>query len=119
MHGRESAANGRRQQDDAILLAPQRRHQVDDPPVVSRRWHEAKVTIDPVQFGTGLKIKTVEALAQGTALVTTTCGASGCERGAGPRRGASLVIPPGAPADRSEHDTESGAEHVEDHILQL
>jgi glycosyltransferase involved in cell wall biosynthesis len=50
---------------------------------LDKAYREAKVAINPVQLGTGLKIKTVEALAQGAALVTTTCGASGCEHGAG------------------------------------
>jgi len=50
---------------------------------MAKAYREAKVMINPVQLGTGLKIKTVEALAYGKALVTTTCGASGCEHGAG------------------------------------
>jgi glycosyltransferase involved in cell wall biosynthesis len=36
-----------------------------------------------VTLGTGLKIKTVEALALGKAVVTTSCGAEGLERGTG------------------------------------
>ena len=36
-----------------------------------------------MQFGTGLKIKSVEALGYGRALVTTPCGAEGLEAGAG------------------------------------
>jgi glycosyltransferase involved in cell wall biosynthesis len=43
----------------------------------------ATVVINPVTLGTGLKIKTVEALAHGRALVTTPCGAEGLEDGRG------------------------------------
>ncbi|MBA2246056.1 MAG: glycosyltransferase family 4 protein [Gemmatimonadetes bacterium] len=43
----------------------------------------AQVVINPVTLGTGLKIKTVEALAHGKAVVTTSCGAAGIEEGAG------------------------------------
>jgi glycosyltransferase involved in cell wall biosynthesis len=50
---------------------------------VKRVYRKARVIINPLQLGTGLKIKTVEALAYGKALVTTTCGAAGCEEGAG------------------------------------
>ena len=48
-----------------------------------RAYGEASVVIDPVRFGTGLKIKSVEALAHGKALVTTSSGAQGLETGAG------------------------------------
>jgi hypothetical protein len=43
----------------------------------------AQVVINPMQFGTGLKIKSVEALGHARALVTTPCGAEGLEAGAG------------------------------------
>ncbi|MBW1744559.1 MAG: glycosyltransferase family 4 protein, partial [Deltaproteobacteria bacterium] len=43
----------------------------------------ARVMINPIQLGTGLKVKTVEALCYGKALVTTSCGADGLEEGAG------------------------------------
>jgi glycosyltransferase involved in cell wall biosynthesis len=69
-----------------VLWASQADHGIEWVGYVRRldkAYRQAKVTINPVQLGTGLKIKTVEALAQGTALVTTTCGASGCEQGAG------------------------------------
>jgi hypothetical protein len=46
-------------------------------------YQSADVVINPVMRGTGLKIKTVEALASGKAVVTTPCGADGLERGAG------------------------------------
>jgi glycosyltransferase involved in cell wall biosynthesis len=46
-------------------------------------YREASVIINPLRFGTGLKIKTVEALARGKAVVTTACGAQGLEHGAG------------------------------------
>jgi polysaccharide biosynthesis protein PslH len=42
-------------------------------------YQRAKVVINPVRFGTGLKIKTIEALAMGRPLVTTTVGATGLE----------------------------------------
>jgi len=50
---------------------------------VERAYARAKVVVNPVTLGTGLKIKTVEALARGRALVTTSCGADGLEDGAG------------------------------------
>lgn len=46
-------------------------------------YRAADVVINPVTLGTGLKIKTVEALASGKAVVTTPCGAEGLEGGAG------------------------------------
>jgi glycosyltransferase involved in cell wall biosynthesis len=46
-------------------------------------YRAAPVVINPVTLGTGLKIKTVEALANGRALVTTSCGAAGIEEGEG------------------------------------
>ena len=39
----------------------------------------AKVSVVPLLFGAGLKLKTVEALTRGTPLVTTTVGAQGLE----------------------------------------
>lgn len=41
----------------------------------------ARVAINPCRFGTGLKIKNVEAMGYGKALVTTSVGAAGLERG--------------------------------------
>jgi glycosyltransferase involved in cell wall biosynthesis len=46
-------------------------------------YDSATVIINPVRHGTGLKVKTVEALAFGRALVTTPCGADGLMEGAG------------------------------------
>jgi glycosyltransferase involved in cell wall biosynthesis len=46
-------------------------------------YRGAAVVVNPVMLGTGLKIKTVEALAYGKAVVTTPCGAEGLEEGAG------------------------------------
>lgn len=46
-------------------------------------YREAKVVINPVTLGTGLKLKSVEALAAGKALVTTSCGADGLDEGRG------------------------------------
>jgi len=48
-----------------------------------RAYRDAAVVINFVRVGTGLKIKTVEALAHGCAVVTTSCGAEGLESGAG------------------------------------
>jgi glycosyltransferase involved in cell wall biosynthesis len=50
---------------------------------LTRAYGEATVLINPVRFGTGLKIKTVEALGRGKAVVTTSCGAEGLDSGAG------------------------------------
>lgn len=46
-------------------------------------YAKTAVVINPVRFGTGLKIKNVEALSQGCPLVTTPIGAEGMEEGAG------------------------------------
>jgi glycosyltransferase involved in cell wall biosynthesis len=44
---------------------------------LTRAYRDAAVVINPARLGTGLKIKVVEALAHGKAVVTTTCGADG------------------------------------------
>ncbi|PPS43122.1 glycosyltransferase family 4 protein [Chroococcidiopsis sp. TS-821] len=44
-------------------------------------YKEADIVINPVYFGTGLKIKNVEALCHAKPLVTTTVGAEGLEHG--------------------------------------
>jgi glycosyltransferase involved in cell wall biosynthesis len=44
---------------------------------LTRAYRDAAVMINPARLGTGLKIKVVEALAHGKAVVTTTCGADG------------------------------------------
>jgi glycosyltransferase involved in cell wall biosynthesis len=44
-------------------------------------YQEADIIINPVYFGTGLKIKNVEALCYSKPLVTTTVGAEGIEHG--------------------------------------
>jgi len=49
---------------------------------LAEAYDEAAVVINPVQLGTGLKIKTLEALAAAKAVVTTACGAAGLEAGA-------------------------------------
>jgi glycosyltransferase involved in cell wall biosynthesis len=49
---------------------------------LQRAYRQATVVINPVRLGTGLKIKTVDALAHGKAVVTTSCGAEGLEHGA-------------------------------------
>ena len=46
-------------------------------------YQEADLVINPVCFGTGLKIKNIEALGYSMPLVTTPIGAEGMEEGAG------------------------------------
>jgi glycosyltransferase involved in cell wall biosynthesis len=46
---------------------------------VESAYRDAALVINPVRAGTGLKIKTIEALAFGRALVTTPSGADGLE----------------------------------------
>ncbi|MGF1568067.1 MAG: glycosyltransferase family 4 protein [Nodosilinea sp.] len=46
-------------------------------------YEKADIIINPIQFGTGLKIKNIEALAFGKPLVTTSIGAFGLESGIG------------------------------------
>ena len=46
-------------------------------------YRRAAVVVNPQQFGTGLSIKSVDALRHGRPLVTTSSGARGLESGAG------------------------------------
>jgi glycosyltransferase involved in cell wall biosynthesis len=46
-------------------------------------YADADIIINPVRFGAGLKIKNIDALANGIPLVTTTHGARGIEKGIG------------------------------------
>ncbi len=46
-------------------------------PDLTPYYRRARAVINPVRFGTGLKIKTIEALAMGRPLVTTQAGAAG------------------------------------------
>ncbi|MEM7100797.1 MAG: glycosyltransferase [Pseudomonadota bacterium] len=46
-------------------------------------YAQAQIVINPMQFGTGLKIKSIEALAYRRPLVTTATGAEGLENGIG------------------------------------
>lgn len=46
-------------------------------------YSAADIVINPVRFGTGLKIKNIEALGYGLPLVTTQAGVEGLESGAG------------------------------------
>ncbi len=43
-------------------------------------YDKADLCVNPIQFGTGLKIKTIEALSSGKKIITTNEGASGLER---------------------------------------
>ncbi len=90
---------------------------VDD---LGELYREAVVVINPQQFGTGLSIKSVDALLHGRPLVTTTSGARGLEDGAGQafRQAASaaefgdhlveLLHDPGAAAALSRRAAEFG-----------
>lgn len=49
--------------------------------LLDRAYATAKLVINPTTLGTGLKIKTVEAMAHGRAVVTTPCGAEGIREG--------------------------------------
>jgi polysaccharide biosynthesis protein PslH len=44
-----------------------------------RLYSRILFSINPIRLGTGLKIKTVEALSRGRAVITTLCGSSGLE----------------------------------------
>jgi len=46
---------------------------------IDRFWPNIDIAINPVRFGSGLKIKNVEALAYGCPLITTSIGAQGLE----------------------------------------
>jgi glycosyltransferase involved in cell wall biosynthesis len=50
---------------------------------ISDAYDLADIVVNPVRFGTGLNIKTIEALGFGMPLVTTAQGARGLEAGAG------------------------------------
>jgi glycosyltransferase involved in cell wall biosynthesis len=50
-------------------------------PEINDIYQEADIVINPVRFGAGLKIKNVEALANGIPLITTSHGARGLEAG--------------------------------------
>ena len=49
--------------------------------LLDRAYATAKLVINPTTLGTGLKIKTVEAMAHGRAVVTTPCGSDGIHGG--------------------------------------
>lgn len=46
---------------------------------ITSAYQEADVFINPMQWGTGLKIKTLEALSYGRLIISTTCGMEGIE----------------------------------------
>ncbi|MES2266950.1 MAG: glycosyltransferase family 4 protein [Bacteroidota bacterium] len=50
---------------------------------INEIYNEADIMVNPVRFGAGMKIKTLEALASGVPLVTTTHGARGLTELAG------------------------------------
>ena len=68
---------------------------VDDLDEIYRR---IDIVINPVRVGSGLKIKNVEALANGLPLVTTSHGAEGMEDGAG-----TAFLVADTPQDFAEH----------------
>lgn len=83
----------RRVPDVSVVVAGSVCEGLDDAPGVRRLgvvddvgdvYRSAAVVVNPMRYGTGLKIKTVEAMGYGKALVTTPVGAEGLERSAGP-----------------------------------
>ena len=52
---------------------------------VSKAYRKNRLTINPVLVGSGLKIKTVEALCHGKALVTTAIGSEGIDMNSSPK----------------------------------
>jgi glycosyltransferase involved in cell wall biosynthesis len=48
---------------------------------ITAAYAQAQVVLNPLRFGTGLKIKSVEALSYGRPLVTTSVGAEGLGAG--------------------------------------
>jgi hypothetical protein len=58
-------------------------HLVGEVANVSEVYDRAWLVLCPLRFGTGLKIKSIEALGQGKALVTTSSGCAGIEDGEG------------------------------------
>lgn len=52
-------------------------------PMLDTAYEEADVVINPRRFGTGLSIKSIEAMSWGKPLVSTSAGATGLEDGAG------------------------------------
>ena len=50
---------------------------------LTKIYESASLVLNPMRFGTGLKIKTIEALGYGKPLITTSAGAEGLEKGAG------------------------------------
>jgi polysaccharide biosynthesis protein PslH len=50
---------------------------------LSQAYERAWLVLSPLRFGTGLKIKSIEALGQGKALVSTTLGSDGLQDGQG------------------------------------
>ncbi len=61
---------------DGVVLAGE----VED---LKQPYASASLVVNPMRFGTGLKIKTIEALGYGKPLITTSIGAEGLEEGAG------------------------------------
>jgi glycosyltransferase involved in cell wall biosynthesis len=53
-----------------------------EPENLDELYGKASVVINPIRFGTGLKIKNIEALGYAKPLVTTPVGAEGLENGA-------------------------------------
>ena len=60
-----------RQDDGIVLVGPLKS--------IDLFWPNVDIAINPVRFGSGLKIKNVEALAYGRPLMTTSIGAEGLE----------------------------------------
>jgi hypothetical protein len=68
-------------------------------PSLDEAYDRASVVVSPVWIGSGLKIKTIEALSRGKALVTTPCGIEG-------------LMPPCGPACLVTADKEEFADRI-------
>jgi hypothetical protein len=54
---------------------------IGEPSNLDDAYDQADIVINPIRFGTGLKVKNIEALGYSKALVTTSTGAEGMEKG--------------------------------------
>jgi GT2 family glycosyltransferase len=66
---------------DALALEGSHIHFVGHVPDLSSAFAQARVAIVPIRFGSGVKIKTTEALQHGVPVVATTVGAEGIDCG--------------------------------------
>jgi glycosyltransferase involved in cell wall biosynthesis len=66
---------------DALALENSHIHFVGHVPDLGSAFAQARVAIVPIRFGSGVKIKTTEALQHGVPVVATTVGAEGIDCG--------------------------------------